>query len=177
MLAIFTIFGFLFSCSVKGKVSMSLNCVTNPVGQNSIMPQMQPIQPTVPCTIKIDIVPNYPMAQAPYAQPNVIYNMPQTSLYEPKTSDNIVIENNNISEQTEKPIFNILDIPDEENEINNTEKEEAKSEQEFIPAEIQQEATDYIENEREKKPNKYQILKERARQKKLAAQSNINQKV
>lgn len=66
---------------------MSLNCVTNPVGQNSIMPQMQPIQPTVPCTIKIDIVPNYPMAQAPYAQPNVIYNMPQTSLYEPKTSD------------------------------------------------------------------------------------------
>lgn len=101
----------------------------------------------------------------------------QNSKPESKTVENIAIENNNISEQTEKPIFNILDIPDEENGINNTEKEETKQEQEFIPAEIQPETADYTENEREKKPNKYQILKEKARQKKLAAQSNINPKV
>jgi len=57
--------------------------VSNPVGMPNILPPNM-INPMVPYTIKIDVIPhNFPQVSQP-VQPGVIYNVPQTSVFEPK---------------------------------------------------------------------------------------------
>ena len=70
-----------------------MSSINNPVGPAKILPPpaMQ-MQPMMPFTIKIDIVPNYPMQAIPQTEPGIIYNIPQTSLYEPKAAEEKVVE-------------------------------------------------------------------------------------
>ncbi len=80
---------------------------------------------------------------------------------------------NNETKEKEKPVFNILDIKEEEVKEDNN-----KQQSEIIEKhEIKADKTEETKIEKEQKPNKYQILKEKSRQKKLAMQTNINQKV
>ncbi len=74
-----------------------MSLISNPVGAAKILPP--PMQPMMPVTIKIDILPNYPMQASQEQVPGVIYNIPQTSLYEPNTKK---AEENNNALKTEK---------------------------------------------------------------------------
>lgn len=84
-----------------------MTSISNPVGAAKIMPPVMQ-QPMMPFTIKIEITPNYPMAQAPYAQPDVIYNIPQTSLYgdkpkvEEKKAETAATDNANVAKTEQK---------------------------------------------------------------------------
>ena len=66
---------------------MSTNMI-NPIGMNNYPPM--PIMPAQPVTIRIDIAPQqmgYPQIQAQPQQNSVIYNIPQTSVFEPKKAE------------------------------------------------------------------------------------------
>ncbi len=104
---------------------------SNPVGPARILPPPVMQQPMMPFTIKIDIVPNYPMQVAPQANEGVIYNIPQTSLYEPKLQEQSEsakktdkTDNKKDEKSTEATLAKVLAA---QNGINTT-KTEAKAE-------------------------------------------------
>jgi len=68
---------------------MSSNSMMSPIGPARILPPVAPMQQMAPYTIRIDIVPTMPqqIVDSTQMQPGLIYNMPQTSLYEPHKAD------------------------------------------------------------------------------------------
>lgn len=72
--------------------------VSNPVGMPNILPPNM-INPMVPYTIKIDVIPHNIPQMAQPVQSGVIYNVPQASVYEPKKADVKADENKSVTSQ------------------------------------------------------------------------------
>lgn len=69
-----------------------MTSISNPISPANMFLPPNMMNPMVPYTIKIDVIPHNTPQANPMSQPSVIYNVPQTSVLEPKKAEVKVAE-------------------------------------------------------------------------------------